>query len=85
MTPVDADDASPTVAVVLEVADAEGTDPLDLPPLHDAIDPDYLNRLGADPTADESILFRYVGYLVHVTAAGDVAVRDPDGHREVGS
>lgn len=67
-------DRSNAVAVVYAVADAEDTGPLDLPPLYDAIDPDYLDRLGADPTTDDSALFTYAGYLVHVTASGDVSV-----------
>lgn len=75
---LDSDDLSTSVAVVYTVAEAEGTDPLDLPPLYDAIDPDYLDRLGDDPTADDYARFTYAGYRVHATASGDVTVLDSE-------
>lgn len=67
---------TPVVAVVAAVADAAGTDPLELPPLGNAIDPEALNDL-VDPersTGLESIAFEYAGYDVVVAGTGDVRV-----------
>lgn len=66
------------VADVLEaVADREGVDVLDLPPIFDAVDPDALEALLA--TADDTevtVSFPYGGYDVTVTSGGRVDV-DP--------
>ncbi|OVE83836.1 HalOD1 output domain-containing protein [Natronolimnobius baerhuensis] len=40
-----ADEQSVTEAVIDAVATATGTDPIELPPLYDSIDPDALNTL----------------------------------------
>ena len=67
---------TPVVAVVSAIADAAGTDPLELPPLSNAIDPEALNDL-VDFERDsglESISFEYVGYDVVVSGDGDVQV-----------
>jgi hypothetical protein len=54
-------DATPTEAVVDAVADARDCDPMDLPPLNDAVDPDALDDLFADMVSGKP---RYGGYLV---------------------
>ncbi|WP_339102838.1 HalOD1 output domain-containing protein [Haloterrigena salinisoli] len=48
--------------IVTRVSEMEGTDPLDLPPLYDSIDPEALDRL-----ADSSdIRFEYAGYSIAI-------------------
>lgn len=65
--------------IVSGVATREGVDPLDLPPLYDAVDLDALEGLLAtESTFDGTITFRYCGYDVTVDADRNVAVRD--GH-----
>lgn len=67
---------NPSQAVVTAVADAKGVDPIDLPPLFGAIDPDALDALfesGAVASRQSgSVEFAYAGYLVEVAADGTV-------------
>lgn len=68
-----------TGTVVEEVADAEGVGPLELPPLHDWIDPDALEtlvsgRASGDDTAAVEVKFMYCGYAVTVVSDGTVEV-----------
>ncbi|WP_083898767.1 HalOD1 output domain-containing protein [Natronococcus jeotgali] len=73
-------ETTPVVAVVSAVADAAGTDPLELPPLGNAINPEALNDLvGAERSPGlESISFEYAGYDVVVSGAGDIEVVQPE-------
>jgi hypothetical protein len=76
------DDASTTVLPVLEtVAAAERVDPVDLPPLADAVDPQALNDLFA-PAAGEgapaTVRFEYCGYEVTVRESGAVTAEPVD-------
>lgn len=67
---------TPVYAVVSAVAEADDSDPVDLPPLYDAINPDALNELftsRSEPGVDQ-VTFRYVGYDVVVHGNGDVRV-----------
>lgn len=69
--------------IVEAVASEKGRDPLDLPPLHDAIDPAALERLFA-PTAtgrtrDGRVRFAYCDCTVHVGRNGQVRVGPTDG------
>ena len=78
----DATDATPTEAVVDAVADARDCEPIELPPLNDAVDPDALDDLFADtpsgrPRYDGHLTFRYCDCTVTVSAVGIVVV-DPD-------
>ncbi|MXR41538.1 hypothetical protein GRX01_09330 [Halobaculum sp. WSA2] len=78
------DDASeggrPSLLVIDSVAEATDTDPLRLPPLHDVVDPDALDRLfprdlGLDtPAMDSHVTFRYHGCDVTVHANGGTTV-----------
>ncbi|ELY56012.1 hypothetical protein C491_13712 [Natronococcus amylolyticus DSM 10524] len=65
-----------TTDVVYEVAKVSNTDPIDLPPLYNAIDIDALNALVADSCEStlKSITFQYDGYTVTVTGNGDITV-----------
>lgn len=47
--------------IVKRVSELEETDPLDLPPLYNSIDPEALDRL-----ADSNIRFEYVGYTIEI-------------------
>lgn len=65
--------------IVMTVAETRGVDPLDLPPLYDAIDPDALERLftsSVSPPTPSSIQvhFTYEGHEVTVHNDGDVTV-----------
>lgn len=67
-------DGPPSHAVVRAVADADGVDPTDLPPLYAAVDPDALDAMFRGRTAG-SVTFEYTGYTVTVDASADVTVR----------
>jgi hypothetical protein len=71
-----------TEAVVWAVAEATGTDPLELPTLGSVLDPDSLNELFDlsvwDPTRDDtSLSFRYADHSVTVHGYGGVVVTPP--------
>lgn len=67
---------TPVYAVVSAVAQAEGADPVALPPLYDAIDPEALNDLFMSrvDTAVATVEFEYAGYNVVISGEGMVAV-----------
>lgn len=68
-----------TVTVVEQVANRENVDPLELPPLHDAIDPDALDALFDKPEAAvDGVTFRYQGYEVVVEGPERVRVTPLD-------
>ena len=65
----------PSSAVVRAVADATGTDPMDMQPLYEAVDPDALDRfLTHGPTSDRSLSFRFARCDVTVDAGGRLVV-----------
>ena len=61
------------LAVIDTISSATGTDPCELPPLSDAIDPDALNALFSDRTTNGWVRFRYAGY--DVTVGSDRSIR----------
>lgn len=74
-------------AVIEAVADAEDTDPIELPPLYDAIDPDALDSVffGTKGDAvDGRITFTYHGYEVQVDSDQAVALEAVDDRRQIG-
>ena len=75
-----ADDQQPSLAVIDLVARVERTDPVELEPLYDAVDPDVLDTI-CDPDSGFSRLeFTYHGYSVAVEAAnGELSVSLADG------
>lgn len=60
--------------VVTAIADELGTDPTSLPPLHDSVDPDLLNRI-TDQRGSTTLSFEYLRYEVVVSSDGVVQVR----------
>lgn len=74
-TATTADSEFPAAAVVDAVADREGVDPADLPPLYDSIGSDILEIV--DRASDESgqtVTFEYYGYTVTFDADGTIIV-----------
>jgi len=66
--------------VVTAVAKAADTDPVELPPLYEYIDPDALDKLVGDATRFEGyITFDYDGYSVTTYADGEIVVHQIDG------
>ncbi|MCU4743198.1 hypothetical protein OB955_05595 [Halobacteria archaeon AArc-m2/3/4] len=73
---IDADDVSDRI--VAEVASRDGVDPIELPPLFDAVDPDALDVLFAPKANGETrqgrVWFPYAGYDVTIEYDGELAV-----------
>ncbi|WP_254768260.1 HalOD1 output domain-containing protein [Salinilacihabitans rarus] len=67
---------TPVYAIASAVADAADSDPLELPPLNEAIDPDALNTLFTTPLepAGIQVTFRYAGYEIRIEDTGNVRV-----------
>jgi len=74
---------SAAVRVTEEVAEREGTDPLDLEPLYEAVDPDALDAFCRTGGPDASVTFAYLGYRVTVDGTGEVDVTDPEDGTDV--
>jgi len=66
-------DASASEAVVAAVAAQEDIDPMELPPLYGAVDPDALDALFADDRPGR-VSFQYAGYEVTVRGRDQVTV-----------
>ncbi|WP_225333048.1 HalOD1 output domain-containing protein [Halomicrobium urmianum] len=67
-------------SVVDRVAEAENSDPLDLDPLYEAIDPDALDALQSQTDdgrqSDCRIAFAYHGHTVIADSSGTVTLAD---------
>lgn len=73
--------------VVEAVAAETDAGPMELPPLHDVIDPDLLDRLTDHPTAaDEPVYLRfpYCGCTVLVDSNGTVSITPADDAQSAG-
>ena len=68
---------SPSQAVILAVADAEGVDPIDLPPLSEAIDPDALDQVLSENGG--KVRFSYHNYRVTMDRRGVVELQSVNG------
>lgn len=68
-------DLSASEAVIRQIAEAAGVDPLALPPLYDAVDPDALDALfepsPGDPILSGTVSFTYCGCGVVVFRTDD--------------
>ena len=67
---------TPTYAVAAELADREGLDAATMPSLFYSVDTDALDSL-LRSTAEASVTITHLGYLITVTADGEVSVVDP--------
>lgn len=66
---------SPTLRIVDAIADATDTDPLELDPLYEVVDPEAMERfLESDPTGAATVVFTYHGHAVEVRSDGAIAV-----------
>jgi hypothetical protein len=76
-------DGPVSARVVEAVARTSGVDPLELPPLQNAVDTDALDALYARASDDAgsapAMRFSYAGYRVHVRPATGIEVREPVG------
>ena len=71
-----ADDPNPSVRVVGAVASASNVDPLECPPLYEAVNPSALDSLFTGATTSSGRLrFEYAGYDVTVSADDERAER----------
>lgn len=66
---------TPSESVIKAVAEAEGCDPLDSPPLYEVLDPDALDALFRG-CGSCRVGFEYAGYEVVVRSNGRVVVRE---------
>ncbi|WP_440769983.1 HalOD1 output domain-containing protein [Natronorubrum sp. DTA28] len=72
-------DSTASLSIVERIAALEETDPVTLPPLYDAIDPEALNSLVDASTARNSrspatVRFTYCGYDVAVRRDGEITI-----------
>jgi len=66
---------SPSLRVVEALADATDTDPLELEPLYNVVDPEALDRLfRTDSGVPASVRFEYDGHTVEVGSDGSVSI-----------
>lgn len=72
-------DPSLTVRIVDLVAEVDGVDPVALPALYDAIDPESLGGLIARATPGTYVHFEYHGYAIRVHGDGEVELVGRDG------
>ena len=68
------------LAVVERIAEREGVDPLDLPPLHSSIDPDALAAVVDGRITEAKITFTYCGYEVTVDADRTITLEADAGY-----
>ena len=79
---------APTVAVVEAMAAVEGTDPTELRPIFEAIDPQGLDRICTESVPPEragnrTVEFTYHGYRVTVESVGVIEIGPEDDGDEV--
>lgn len=66
---------SPSLRVVDALADLTDTDPLELDPMYDVVDPEALDQLvRPDANGDVSVQFTYDDHAVEVRSDGTVTV-----------
>ena len=66
----------PSRSVVRAIEAATGTDALDLPPLHGAIDTEALDDVLRSAGADARVSFEYASLEVTVVGTGDIRIAD---------
>lgn len=70
---------TPVQRVITTVAEVTDSDPTELPPLNDSIDPEALNTLfTSQPSASRvEVSFRYAKYRIIIQENGEVSVQSP--------
>ncbi|UTF53254.1 HalOD1 output domain-containing protein [Natronosalvus rutilus] len=64
-----------THTIVSKISDRENTDPINLPPLYEAVDPERLQELVESSPNDTSVAkFTYYGYQINVTGDGKTTI-----------
>ena len=71
----DADETSVTVVVTEAVAAVSGCDVLELDPLFEAVDPDFLATMVARRDWDAELTFAYEEHSVTVSSDGEISIR----------
>ena len=69
------DDPAPSEAIIEAIAEETDSDPLELPPLYNAIDPDALDRLFANREGG-TVTFCCCGHKITVKQDGTVVIRE---------
>lgn len=77
---------SVSVAVVVTVADRLNADPVSMPPLYDAVDPESLDvivhgRRGFDRTETNRVVFEYADHCVTIYGDGTLRVEPASAER----
>ena len=72
-------DSAASLSIIERIATLEETDPITLPPLYDAIDPEALDSVVDSSTASDSrspatVRFSYCGYDVLVRRDGEITI-----------
>lgn len=67
--------------VVRQVAASTGRDPLDLPILHDVVDPDALDTL-IEGASDGRVTFTYAGREVTIASDGEITLEETSSARQ---
>jgi hypothetical protein len=76
-TSVDFDgDEPPSRSVIRAIEAATGTDALDLPPLHGAVDTEALDAIVLSAGVDARVSFEYASLGVTVFGNGDIRITD---------
>lgn len=66
---------SPSLRVIDALATTTGTDPLELDPLYEAVDPEALDKLFQDDSGAFAVVsFEYEGHSVEVRGDGTISV-----------
>lgn len=69
------DDSTPSEAVIETIAEETASDPLELPPLNNAIDPEALDRL-FDNRQGGTVTFCCYEHIITVKQDGTVAIHE---------
>lgn len=67
--------------VVQQVAATTGRDPLELPVLHDVLDPDALDTL-VEGMSDGRVSFTYAGQEVTIASDGEITLEETSSTRQ---
>lgn len=67
--------------VVERVAAKTGRDPLELPVLHDIVDPDAMDKL-VEGMSDGRLSFTYAGQEVTIASDGEITLEDTSSARQ---